>query len=161
MHFCVMKIHLLRHAKTNQYSETGRDLDRNLLEKGIKQSRILAEFIHGMENIEIHCSSSKRTRQTFEHIFKDKQFASIHFSEELYLCSSKQLLTYVTNLKTKKDILIIGHNDGISDFASYISNQDIYFKTAGYYCFEAQIQSWMELSQGTAKLIDAFRPEVD
>jgi len=156
-----MKIHLLRHAKTNQYSESGSDIDRNLLEKGSKQAELLATFLSDMEQVDIHCSSSRRTRQTFEIVFKNIIYSSIHFSEELYLCSSKELLKYVTNLTSKKDIFIIGHNNGIADFASYISNQDLHFKTATYMCFEVEIDSWRELSQDSAKLIDTFRPEVD
>lgn len=156
-----MKIHLLRHAKTNQHSETGQDIDRNLLAKGIKQAERLAAYIQDVELVNIHCSSSRRTRQTFEIVFRDKIYGSVHFSDELYLCQAKELLNYVTTLATKKDLFIIGHNNGISDFASYISNQDIHFKTAAYMCFEAKIDSWSALSQGTVALIEAFRPEVD
>jgi phosphohistidine phosphatase len=156
-----MKIHLLRHAKTNQNSETGQDIDRSLLEKGIKQAEKLAHYIQHIDFVDIHCSSSRRTRQTFEIVFKNKPYSSIHFSEELYLCSAKELLSYVNNLKTNKDIFIIGHNNGITDFASYISDHDLYFKTATYMCFDLTIDTWSELSKGTAKLIEAFRPEVD
>lgn len=156
-----MKIHLLRHAKTNQYSETGQDIDRNLLPKGIKQAELLATYIPHLELVDIHCSSSRRTRQTFDLVFKNKAYSSIHFSEELYLCSAKELLAYINNLTTNKDIFIIGHNNGISDFASYISDQDLHFKTAAYMCFDVQIDTWSALSTGNAKLIEVFRPEVD
>ena len=113
-----------------------------------------------MENCDIFCSSSKRTRQTFDLVFLDKIFKSIHFSQDLYLASSKQILKLICEIKSKNDLFIIGHNNGISDFASYISGDNIYFKTCEYYCFNVEIDSWSELSEGTAKLIENYRPEV-
>ena len=35
---CVMKLYLLRHAKTEQAAPEGRDIDRNLLPKGRNQA---------------------------------------------------------------------------------------------------------------------------
>ena len=161
-----MKLHLLRHAKTNQDSKTGQDFDRELLPKGEKQVAEMAPFLSKLKNIEVHCSSAKRTRQTFELLSSTKnndsfQFDSIHFSNELYLCSHLDLLNYINSLNTKNDILLIGHNNGISDFASYLSDEFIDFKTCGYCELEIQIDSWNELSRGTAKVINRFRPEVE
>ena len=161
-----MKLHLLRHAKTNQESKTGQDFDRELLPKGEKQVAEMAQFLSNLKDIEVHCSSAKRTRQTFELLSSTKnneslQFDFIHFSNELYLCSHLDLLNYINSLDTKNDILLIGHNNGISDFASYLSDEYIDFKTCGYCELEIQIENWNELSRGTAKVIEKFRPEVD
>lgn len=156
-----MKLHLLRHAKTVQSVASGRDIDRILLEKGQKQAALLASFFSGKSNLEIHCSSSVRTRQTLEFIHESLLDSHIHFSEELYLCSAIEMLNYVNKLPTSKDILIIGHNEGISDFATYLCEEFIHFKTAEYCCLETNCSSWSELSKGTAILKERFRPEVD
>ena len=156
-----MRLYLLRHAKTDQNSSTGFDIDRELLPKGIMQAKLLEAYFMNPVNLEVHCSSSRRTIQTFELLFKDKQFHSIHFTQELYLSSSKDLLHYVTNLDSKNDILIIGHNDGISEFASYISGENLHFKTATLALFEAKIDSWGELTADSAMLVDYFHPKVD
>ena len=155
-----MKIHLLRHAKANQDTQNGLDLERDLSLKGINQAKKLSNLLSVLENCDIFCSSSKRTRQTFDLVFLDKIFKSIHFSQDLYLASSKQILKLICEIKSKNDLFIIGHNNGISDFASYISGDNIYFKTCEYYCFNVEIDSWSELSEGTAKLIENYRPEV-
>ena len=40
-----MKLHLLRHAKTNQVSPTGKDFDRELLPRGYEQIQELKLFL--------------------------------------------------------------------------------------------------------------------
>lgn len=156
-----MKLHLLRHAKTNQKSETGRDFDRKLLPKGTQQALQISDFLEKLENFEVHCSSSMRTRQTYELVAPKIATANVHFWDDLYHASHLDLLHFINSLETGMDILLIGHNEGISDLASYLSDQFISLKTCGYICLEADISSWSELSQGQAKITESYRPEVD
>ncbi|MES2589477.1 MAG: histidine phosphatase family protein [Bacteroidota bacterium] len=155
-----MKIHILRHAKTNQESKSGKDFDRELLPKGEKQALEISKTLQNLNNCEVHCSSSTRTRQTLSIVAQKINFSSIHFSDELYLCSSKDILNYVNDLSSKSELLILGHNNGLSDFASYLSDKNINLQTAGYCCIECDIKDWSELSFGTGKIIQEFRPEV-
>jgi phosphohistidine phosphatase len=155
-----LKVHLLRHAKTNQISSSGLDFDRELLPKGIKQAEKMADFLKDLSNLDIHCSASKRTMQTFEIISKKMKFETIHFTNELYLCSHLTLLKYVNEIKSKNDILVIGHNNGISDFAGYLRDSFVDLKTCEYLCLEVNIDSWAELSMGQAKKTTNFRPEI-
>jgi phosphohistidine phosphatase SixA len=156
-----LKIHLLRHAKTNQISKSGLDFDRELLPKGIKQAELMSDYLKGLDNIDIHCSASKRTMETFEIITKKLKFHSIHFTNELYLCTHLDILKYVNTISSKNDIFLIGHNKGISDFASYLCDEFIDFKTCEYSCFNLDIQSWSEVSAGLAKKTNSYRPDVN
>ncbi len=156
-----MKLHLLRHAKTNQQSETGRDFDRKLLPKGTQQALEMSDFLEKLENFEVHCSSSMRTRQTYELVAPKIPTANVHFWDDLYHASYMDLLRFITSLEIKKDILLIGHNEGISDLATYLTDQFISLKTCGYVCLEAHIASWAELSKGTATARLFYRPEVE
>jgi phosphohistidine phosphatase SixA len=54
-----MKLYLLRHAKTDQHSTTGKDFDRSLLPRGKHQSLLMAEHFTN-ENI----SPEKRRSKT-------------------------------------------------------------------------------------------------
>jgi phosphohistidine phosphatase len=157
----VLILHILRHAKTSQESSTGLDIDRQLLEKGEKQAALLAEYLVGLSQIDIHCSTSARTRKTFDIISQKVQYDSIHFSQDLYLCSHLELLFYINQVKSTKDLLLIGHNNGLSDFVSYLTGEFIDLKTCQYCCLEIKLDSWQELSGGAAKLISTFRPDVD
>lgn len=155
-----MKLHLLRHAKTNQESPTGEDFDRELLPKGVRQAKEMADYLSRLKNLEVHCSSSMRTQQTLDWIQKKVDCIKIIYSKELYLASHIELLHYINQLNTNNDLLLIGHNNGISTFARYLTNRSISLKTCAYACLEVNIDNWTELSKDQAILLDLFRPDL-
>lgn len=157
-----MLLHILRHAKTNQFSRTGKDFDRELLEKGVIQCEKLREKLCDLilTPIEIHCSSSKRTTQTYSLIESGIKNKSISYNKELYLASNKNYLNYVNSLDTIQDILLIGHNDGLSELVSYLTDEDYHLKTCSFVTLEVNIDSWSELSKGLASIKQEYRPIV-
>lgn len=67
-----MELHLIRHGQTN-WNEERRvqgQSESELTDLGIQQARELGERIAHMNFDHIFCSSSLRTRQTAEHVFK-------------------------------------------------------------------------------------------
>ena len=159
-----MKLHLLRHAKTNQKSPTGKDFDRDLLPKGIKQTALMAVYLEknlDFSKTDIYCSSSKRTSQTLDLLAKKLKIKAKEYSKELYLANHMELFSYLIQQKSKKDVLLIGHNNGISDLATYFTDELVSLQTCGFISLEFQTDSWQEISGGTACIIAAYRPEVD
>jgi phosphohistidine phosphatase len=157
-----MKIHLVRHAKTDPDSLSGKDFDRKLLSKGIAQANVLAFFFH--EN-KIHlgftyCSEAIRTTETLNILSFTNDLGKISFLKELYLADREVYLKLIWEQKHAKDLLIVGHNDGISSLASYLIEETCFLKTCGYVCIEFSANSWDEVSRGTGKLIEEFRPMV-
>lgn len=129
-----MILHFLRHAKTNQVSPTGRDFDRELLPRGYEQ---LSEFRSKLADqpitvSRVFCSSAQRTRQTWKEIADLFPNATISFHDELYLASQQTLLNFLNQQQSTETILLIGHNEGLSDLASYLTGSDIHLKTCGY-----------------------------
>lgn len=55
--------------------------------------------------------------------------------------------------------MLIGHNDGLSELASYLTGIDIYFKTGMLFILEFNGDSWEELSAQTATLRGSYRSE--
>ncbi|MEN9999012.1 MAG: hypothetical protein RI922_2002 [Bacteroidota bacterium] len=157
-----MKIHLLRHAKTEQLSKSGKDFDRNLMERGILQSKEMATFLtnNKLQGMEIWCSTAKRTRQTFSYLTDALQPAKLSFIDDLYLCEQEEFLSKLWNLNQSNDLFIIGHNDGLSDLATYFADELIHLSTCEYICFSFNADSWMEISQGTGTIEQRFRPSV-
>lgn len=159
---------LLRHAKTNQLSPTGRDIDRELLEKGLEQVAHLNDFFlqHPLSTkTDVWVSSATRTRQTFNGIKKTiedyNSINSIDFSEKLYLCSQDELLKRIWKTKTNNDLMIVGHNFGISDLASYFTEKDIELATGELIQLQFECNSWKETSKGMATIVNRFRPLKD
>jgi phosphohistidine phosphatase len=158
-----MKLYLLRHAKTDQFSESGKDFDRKLLEKGKRQANVLALYFKSksFQPSAIFCSSSARTRQTLSIIKKLVSFDSeIKYVDDLYLCEKEFLLSFLCQQNHKEDIFIIGHNNGISDFAGYLLNDFIDLSTSEFLCIDFQLDSWNEVSKGLGSLCDRFHPVV-
>lgn len=157
-----MRLHLLRHAKTEVNSVSGKDFDRVLMTKGIMQANLMGQYLKAssIRVNETYCSDSLRTKQTFEIISKSVDCGKINFKNELYLADRETLLALLWRIKHKKDLLIIGHNDGLSEFASYLTDQSVHLKTSGYLCIEFDGDAWKETSMGTGTIVDAYRPQV-
>ncbi|MCH2225545.1 MAG: histidine phosphatase family protein [Crocinitomicaceae bacterium] len=156
-----MKLHLLRHAKTDQQSSTGRDFDRKLLPKGIVQGASLARYFTDTIVVNtVWCSEAARTRETLSIIQKSNEFENVSYCQELYLCSRDVFLQKIWSLKHSDDLLIVGHNFGISDLATYLTDVHVELKTGGYICIEFQADSWEETSRGMGEITAQFRPKV-
>ncbi len=154
-----MTIHFLRHAKTNQLSPSGRDYDRELLPHGYEQLKEFREFsslrLNPIEHI--YCSSAMRTRQTLKEIIELFPKATISFHEDLYLSTWTELLHFITEKNTKQTLLLIGHNEGLSDLVSYLSNTDIHLKTCGYIQLSFPFEHSGYISAGTGSIVETFR----
>lgn len=156
-----MNIHLLRHAKTEQQSNSGKDFDRKLKERGIEQSKEMAQFLvkQGTEGVETWCSTAKRTKETFSYLSDALKPSHLEFMDDLYLCEQETFLKKLWNLNQPNDLFIIGHNDGLSDLATYFADELIHLSTCEYICFSFPADSWAELSRGTGIITNRFRPQ--
>lgn len=157
-----MKIHLIRHAKTAQSVTSGLDFDRKLLPKGIVQANILGYYLkeHKIKPAFTFCSASIRTKETLSIIQNSVELGIVSFPKELYLSERDVYLKKIWELKHGKDLMIVGHNDGISAFATYLTDEPIRMSTCDYLCIEFDSNSWQEVSKGMGKITDQFRPMV-
>lgn len=157
-----MILHLLRHAKTELRSRSGKDIDRSLLLKGIIQSNMMGTFFQQSDLVfpVVLCSVSARTKQTFEIVSSFTSLEKVNFLDQLYLADRESLLDLIWSQEHKKDLLIIGHNDGLSELASYLTDDYIELKTCGYMAISFEADSWKEISHGLGTIKDAFRPKV-
>jgi phosphohistidine phosphatase len=154
-----MKLHLLRHAKTNQISPTGKDFDRELLPKAYEQLQEFREFYtqNPFQVGHILCSSAVRTRQTLDQIKELFADVPVTFLNELYLASAGELLKIINELQSPEDVLLIGHNEGISELASELSAAFILLKTCGLVSLEFPFESSAMVSKETGVLVGSFR----
>lgn len=155
-----MRLHILRHAETDSFSATGKDIDRRLLPQGIQQGITLKRYFDGISSIErVWSSSSTRTRQTCELALNDQHPKPIFF-DDLYLSSMQALLQKIWRFSSGSELLIIGHNFGISDLANYFTDSSLELMTGEYVCIEFACETWEETSKGTGIIVDRYRPTV-
>ncbi len=157
-----MTLYLIRHANTEKTATSGNDFDRKLAEKGHLQSEKLNEFVAKFDfsNVDIWCSDAIRTKQTLSLIDEHFPSQNIEFKNELYLALSQEIRNLIWNTDSNRDLLIIGHNEGISDIASYFLGEDIHLKTATFIQISFEAKSRQEWSADLGKIQTIFRPQV-
>lgn len=154
-----MQLHLLRHAKTNQVSPTGKDFDRELLPRAFEQITELKQYFAARPIAPkyILCSTAKRTRQTLAELQALWPNAQMLFRDELYLASKQEILSVICALNTPEEILVVGHNEGLSELAIYLSDQAIWLKTCGLVSLEFPFESSALVSKETGVIVGRFR----
>ncbi len=156
----MLQLNLIRHAKTEPQSKSGRDFDRELLPKGRKQAELLAAFLqeNGIQLGNVFCSTAARTKETATFI-TETTACHIDFFDELYLASCSELKQFIAQ-QNGKTITIIGHNEGISELASMLCGELYVLQTAGFVQLQFELEDWALISQDTALITTRFRPEV-
>lgn len=157
-----MKIHLLRHAKTQVLSPTGKDFDRELNAKGLRQVAEMKLFLSKKDwgNTTLFCSAAARTQQTLKLLDLKSSFHKVAITESLYLAESTAIENYIASPECQ-DIFIIGHNNGLSDFAQELINEPYLLKTCSYLEIEVEGENWAEFRNRTGQIIAHYHPKVD
>ena len=95
----MLRLHLLRHAKTEVSSPTGEDFDRELMVKGIIQANMSGLYfeLNSIQAQSILCSAAKRTIQTLDIIRYAMPSADVIIDYDLYLADRETLLEKVWN----------------------------------------------------------------
>lgn len=154
-----MQVHLLRHAKTMQHSPTGKDYDRELLPRGYEQIEALKQFFKANPIAPAHilCSSAVRTRQTLAQLQTLWPDAHILYQDELYLAGKQDILSAICALHSPDEILVVGHNEGLSELAIYFTDEALWLKTCGFVSLDFPFENSAFCSENTAKVIQRFR----
>lgn len=154
-----MKLHLLRHAKTNQVSPTGKDFDRELLPRGYEQITELKLFLkeYPIAPKTILCSSAIRTRQTLAEMKGLWPGADIQYLDDLYLAEKEEILKLICAQNSPHEILVVGHNEGLSELAMNLAHPRHLLKTCGFMSLEFPFESSAYISQDTGSVLGVFR----
>ncbi len=153
-----MLLFLIRHASAQNISKTGKDFDRHLTKEGVMQALKLGEYICSLNVTmkHVYVSSSQRTRETAKYALHS--MSNIKYENSLYLPDSNELLKFINDLEINGNLLILGHNEGISSLASYLTNQNVGLNTANGVIIEFDCNNSNEISRDTGRLIDFFSP---
>ena len=155
-----MKLHILRHGKAQVNSTTGKDIDRSLRPKGVKQcAQLNHDSLNLPDTLDVWCSQAARTRETCA-LMSLQQGQAVDYRLGLYLCSRNQLLQDIWNRSGNEDLLIIGHNFGISELAEYFLEQEIELRTAEFISIDFGESTWEEVSKGLGTISHRFRPSL-
>jgi phosphohistidine phosphatase len=151
---------LIRHAKACMPAINQLDFDRALEKSGEADAIKMANKIYGANFTidQIIASSANRTIETAQ-IFATKN--SINFSEiaienKLYNAPAFVYEDVVMCLENNKNMVaIVGHNNGISEYASSLLKERMYLDMppGSVVAFTAAIQNWEEFAGADKQLL--------
>ena len=89
-------------------------------------------------------SSSKRTRLTADFFIEVINIKKINFMDELYHSSSENIINILKKISsTKKSVMVIGHNPGLTDLVNKLTSTNLYnLPTCGVAIINLNIKNW-------------------
>lgn len=153
-------LYLIRHSKADFPSDGITDFERPLTNQGVSDSHRVASKL-GAKKVEwdlVISSPAFRAINTAI-IFSNElnfPFSEITINENLYESDIMDYLKVVNSIEdSAKTVAVFGHNETISEFATYLTGKIAEFRTTGIVIISIS-GSWAEVSGGLAKLIDQF-----
>ncbi|HEY0046712.1 MAG TPA: histidine phosphatase family protein [Flavobacterium sp.] len=145
---------LIRHAKAEGDSISGRDFDRSISKSGAEDAEAVALAASSFlpELYSVLCSSAKRTSQTAA-IFCRKMgypIADVSFSDNLYTFDLSALEHEVRSQPdTTETIVIFCHNEAITDFVNKFGDILIdNVPTSGFVSIIFDTTKWSDIKNG-------------
>ena len=157
-------LHLIRHAKSSWDFPELADIDRPLNKRGKKACVKMAEPIvaAGCDFKTIFCSPALRAQQTINRISKALDDSLLWQTEQhLYTFSFDELLKFCVELDDELDeVVLVGHNPGFTDMCNFLIEDYIEnLPTCGYGQFACDIDSWAQLNENCAQLVEFITPK--
>ncbi len=161
-------LYLLRHAKSSWKNETLPDQARPLKKKGHFQADQLSDHLAALipPPQRVLCSPAVRTRETLDYFLEvwplpDK---AVMYPDALYMTEVDSLLAQIRALPDASEIvLMVGHNPGLSDLASFLLDSKVeYVKTirpCGFLQVDFDLKSWKQVGEQEGKLKLNLRPK--
>jgi phosphohistidine phosphatase len=147
-------LYLIRHAKSS-WSDAGLDdFDRPLNERGKRDAPFMAQVMRSRGDMPelLLSSTAKRAKQTaaaFYEVFSGED-PDLELEGRLYLASVGDLLRIINDVEDRYDkIAIIGHNPGISQLVSYLSQEELEMPTTSVVRIDFGANSWQEVAGNT------------
>ncbi|WP_372839138.1 histidine phosphatase family protein [Phaeovulum sp.] len=158
---------LTRHAKSAWDNPAIADHERPLNARGRLAARELGDWLasRGYEPEEVLCSSSLRTRETWEHVAAAvlEVRPVVRIEAELYQAAPENLLA-VLKTATAASVMVLAHNPGIADFARQLCARPpltpafARYPTTATTVIDFQINDWADLRLGEGSMLDFFLP---
>ena len=166
----MLRLYLLRHAKSS-WAEPGQaDFDRSLSPRGADDVPKIAAAIRrkGYLPGHIYCSPTLRTRVTLHGIMSAfDNPPNVDYDENLYSGGVTAYFDCVHRHPAKDALMIIGHNPMCEDFSAAlaktgepeaIARMSIKFPTGALAVFDLDASDWSKIERGCGHLVDFIVP---
>lgn len=144
---------LLRHAKSSWKQTDLADHDRPLKRRGqnaaLRMGRLMQE--ESLIPDVVLCSTAVRARQTAELVLQQcRPLPPISFLDDLYHAEPDQIARILSQIeKTIDCVLVIGHNPGLEEFCSRMTETTVVMPTAALAKITTSMADWNEFTGTT------------
>jgi phosphohistidine phosphatase len=154
---------LVRHAKSSWSNPNLKDFERPLNDRGNRDAPVMAERTRSLELKPTIISSGATRALTTAKVFASVlgiPEESIQVSNDLYLASSEQILHFVNQLDTHPEVMIFGHNPGMTDAVNMLTKSRIdNVPTCGVAVLRFPVDRWSEVTAGSGALVSFDYPK--
>lgn len=154
----MLSLYLIRHAKSSWADPGMNDFDRPLNDRGKKNAPFMGKQLKKRgEHADLMVSSTaNRAISTARLIAHELDYSlnKIKQNDALYHASVATWLKEVNGLPDeKKTVMVFGHNDGITAFANYLTDEGIgNIPTCGIVKIDFDFDTWKMVSKGTGTM---------
>jgi len=161
---------VLRHAKAERDSTTGRDFDRPLAERGRKDAAELGHAMRerGLRPDAVVASPAKRVVETLAALAKGYGPLKADYDQRIYDAATGTLLDVVRQAgDSALALLLVGHNPGLQELLLDLADRDerglrdrlrAEYPTAALAVVELPARSWSELRPGGGEIVELIVP---
>lgn len=153
------RLTLVRHAKSSWSNPDLFDFDRPLNKRGMKDAPMMGRYLadQGFLFDLLLVSPAIRARMTAEALVDqlDIDHEQLTFNPDIYQATVRDLLELLWDIADiHKNVLLIGHNPGITDLANFlVAGRLENIPTCGIFSVELQVPSWKQLDRAATKLL--------
>lgn len=156
---------ILRHAKSS-WDEPGlRDIERPLLQKGIKRTQRVCKFMkkNGIVPDAIITSPAERAMQTTNIVVEELKLPVVpQVSRKLYPGRMEEILDVISELDDElKHVLIVGHNPVFTNIVDEMAeNLHVdWLPTSGLVTINFNIKGWEYIATATGNYLHYAKPK--
>lgn len=149
-------LYLLRHSDAENNSSDGRDFSRKLSRFGKQKARDFCSKNSSELRIDmVLCSMANRTRETVDLL--DLKTTEVLLYNSLYLAEKELILSEIEKVPNNVNkLLVVGHNNGLSNLASYLTGRNLLLSTCEMVEIQLETTEWTFIGQETGVLIRNF-----
>ena len=155
----MIRLTLLRHAKSSWDDAGLDDFDRPLNPRGRRDAPEMGRRLHASEQVPdlLITSPAMRALKTARMAACEMGFPEQRIITEpsLYHASASGLFSILASLETRaRHVMLVGHNPGLTDFAVHLSDVRIdNLPTASLFCCDLELSDLSEIAPGTGHFV--------
>jgi len=161
---------VMRHAKAERDSDTGRDFDRPLAKRGWHDAEAVGREmrVRGLAPDAVLASPARRAAETVTAFASGYGEIEPEFEPGIYNAPADRLIEIVRNAGDGAEhLLIVGHNPGFQELVLRLAGDDpgehaghiaVGFPTAAIAAVELTVGRWREIAERSGRIVDLILP---